>query len=131
MVGEMARWRRIRVHLAALGGFAAAAIGLTWPLASDLSRLSGAHGDGPMFLWDLWWLRHALLDHHRSPFATDHVFVPVGADLWLHTLTPARGVAALLLSPWLDVVAANNLLVLTGFVLAAWGMMLLAVHVGL
>ena len=125
------RVRRLAAHAALLACFAALAVWFTWPLAARLSKPVTAYGDGAVFLWDLWWFRHALVDLHTNPFVTHHQFHSVGIPLYLHTLTPARGLAALPLIPLVGLEATNHLLYLASFVLAAWGMFLLARDWGL
>jgi hypothetical protein len=83
-----------------------------------------------MFLWSLWWIRHALIDLGQSPYHCDYIFHPIGADLYLHTLTPLRGLLALPLTPLVGTVAAHNLIFLASFVLAGIGMLGLARHLG-
>jgi hypothetical protein len=117
--------RTLTPHVAALSAYAALAVWFTWPISTAIRTLSGAYGDGPLFLWNLWWFRHALSSPGLSLFHTDYIFRPVGADLYLHTLTPARGVLALPFLP-LGVVAANNILYLLSFVLAGYFSALLA-----
>src|SRR5437867_13193484 len=92
--------RILRVLLLALL-FSIFPVALTWPFAARLDEPVAAWGDGPMFLWDIWWLKRALLELHTNPFHTDAIFHPVGVDLYLHTLAPLRGLLALPLLPWL------------------------------
>lgn len=119
------RARALSSHLAGLALFTALALWFTWPIPTDIRNLSGAYGDGPMFLWNLWWFRHTLDTPGASLFHTDYIFHPVGADLYLHTLTPARGAMALPFLP-LGTVAANNVLYLLSFVLGGYFTALLA-----
>jgi len=117
--------RALAPHVAGLALYTALALWFTWPIPTDIRHLSGAYGDGPTFLWNLWWFRHALTTPGASLFHTDYIFRPVGADLYLHTLSPARGVLALPFLP-LGVVAANNVLYLLSLVLAGYFTALLA-----
>jgi hypothetical protein len=105
-------------HGGAAAAFALFAVVWTFPLITDLS--GQVPGDGPgdnlQFLWNFWWMRHALaggVDVFYTPF----MFAPVGAPLILHTLTalPAY-VAATVLAP-LPLVAAMNVVILASLFL--------------
>jgi hypothetical protein len=37
-----------------------------WPTAADYA----------IFYWNLWWVKYALLDLHRTPFVTNYVIFP-------------------------------------------------------
>src|SRR5438552_3329735 len=122
--------KTLALHAALFALFSALAVAFTWPLAARIDEPVGAYGDGPMFLWDLWWFRHAVVDLHQNPFHTNAIFHPLGNELYFHTFTPARGLLALPLLGFMGVAAASNLLFLLGFVLAGHGMYLLARRLG-
>lgn len=73
-------------------------------------------GDGAQMLWDVWWVREALLVRHQLPWHTDLLYHPIGASLWLHSLTPFNGLLAIPLSCALTDVQTYNVLVLLAFV---------------
>jgi hypothetical protein len=99
-------------------GFAAAAIALTWPLASHLGDAipgDGA-GDNIACLWNFWWMRHAL----ATPDAflhTNHLFYPFGADLVLHTHTALNAFIGATVLGRFTVVEAQNIVLLTSYAL--------------
>jgi hypothetical protein len=73
----------------------------TWPTALHLTTqgLGEHHVDRAQSIWNLWWVKVALLDRHTNPFHTDLLFYPQGADLYLHDLSlPAK---VILLAPML------------------------------
>lgn len=101
------RERRIRTSLAkvwhrpALAGtgrwlalstlFALAAIVQTWPL---VLHLRGEIVDWLYFpfdewyyIWSLWWIKHSLIELHQSPYDTNFLLYPQGADLHLQLIT--------------------------------------------
>lgn len=107
--------------------FAVLATAVTWPLPWQIaSHAPGAplwngrpiHAETAVNLWNLWWFRHALLELRQNPFDCTYLFYPVGADLWLHTLSPLPATVSALLQPIVGLVAAFNLLVIASFVLA-------------
>ena len=100
-------------HLGPLALFAALAIGWTWPLALHVhDAVPGGPGDNYSFLWNLWWMRHAIATPGSGYFHTSYLFYPFGASIadHPHTALPAI-VAATALRP-ASIVVAQNLLLL-------------------
>jgi hypothetical protein len=98
-------------RLAALS-YALVGILYTWPLAlAPSSTFPGHAGDADAhgFLWNNWWIAHALWARHRSPLRTDMIFAPFGADLRLHTLGLLYGVLSSPLLPWLGTIRVLSL----------------------
>jgi len=71
-------------------------------------------GDGPQMIWDLWWVRHAVIDLHQSPWHTNYLHFPHGSPLLLHSLTPLNGLLSIPLS-WIvgPVVLFNTIVTFT------------------
>lgn len=82
---------------AALLACAALTVASTWPQAA-FSTTHVPWGDGSQdafqFIWNLWWVGHALFERGQSPLFTDLLHHPSGTQLLYHTLTPANGVLA-------------------------------------
>ncbi|MDQ2808938.1 MAG: hypothetical protein M3Z04_18845, partial [Chloroflexota bacterium] len=109
-------------HLGALLGYAALAVLVTWPtLPNFFTRITGnLIPDRDQNLWNLWWVREALLVHHTNPFHTDLLYYPYGVDLYLHDLALPNGLIAL--GPYLlfGLFAAYNTVVLASYVLTGY-----------
>jgi len=106
MIPSMRRGVR---HVMALVLFAGLTLAWLWPVLSDPGHLipgSGA-GDNLTFVWNGWWMRHAL-SAHTSPFHTTMMFAPWGADLTLNTHTALPALVAALLSRVTSILAATN-----------------------
>jgi hypothetical protein len=90
--------------------FTALAIVWSFPLVLHLSdRLPGqVAGDNLSFLWNLWWMRRA----GPGFFYTPMLFAPFGADLALHTHTALQGAIGATVLRSLDVVAAQNVIII-------------------
>jgi hypothetical protein len=89
---------------------------LTFPLATQFnSLLFTDNTDGYQMLWDLWWVRYALLDLHQNPFFTHYVHYPTGTSLLLHSLMPLNGILAIPLAMVLSKIQAFNVLVILAF----------------
>ena len=107
-----------------------AAIVQTWPLAlhaADRIVITtsswGWSFDTLVFLWNLWWVKEALVVLQTNPYHTDFLFYPQGSDLYLHTIAPVNGV----MSIPLQLVTGNlflswNILALLYFALSGLGM---------
>ena len=106
--------------------FLVAAVVQTWPLvwhAGDQTmHYPSQPGDTAVFLWDLWWMKEALVVLQSNPFHTDYLFFPQGTDLYLHPLNPLNGI----LSIPLQLITGNlllswNILALTFLILSGVG----------
>src|SRR5271168_3036470 len=84
-------WAR---ELAVLGGFLAAGVAVTWPLATYISGRLPATRDVAVYVWDLWWVAHQVV-HLHNPWSTTYMAAPVGLQLAYHTLVPLLGVVML------------------------------------
>lgn len=108
--------------LLAGGGYLVLTILMTWPLAEQFTTAIPAGGDAWQHLWNLWWMKRALVDLHTNPFHTDLLYYPYGVNLYFHTLVPLIGAISVpfqLLG--LNLLAAYNLMVVLSFVAAGLG----------
>ncbi|MEJ2210260.1 MAG: interleukin-like EMT inducer domain-containing protein [Anaerolineae bacterium] len=121
--------RRWRIFLTVLAVYTLLALILTWPLLAHLgSHVPGDGADDPPLTWNLWWLRYALLNLGSNPFDCDYLFYPLGINLAFYTLTVLNGLLSLGLQATIGLVPASNLLLLSSFILSAFGAFLLAYH---
>jgi hypothetical protein len=118
----------LRRQAVALGLFAILAVVLTWPLASHFTtHVTGDGIDDPALIWNLWWVKVRLVDQLAPDiFHAGWMFHPVAVNLAFYTLTPLNGLLSIPLQTAFSLVAANNLLLLSSFVLGAFGAYLLA-----
>ena len=120
---------RPRHHLAALLGYLILALALTWPLARQLgSAIPGDSFDGWQNLWNLWWMREAWLVRHISPYFSDMLFAPTGADLRFQTMAPFNGLMFMNVQTAAGLIPAYNAAVLFSFVAGGYGAFLLALY---
>lgn len=112
--------------LVAAAVYLALALVATWPLAAHLTtHVPGSEVDEGAFLWNLWWVRFALLDLRQSPFWTDYIFYPVGVNLATYTLTFLNGLVAIPIERVAGPIVAGNLLFLLSLTLSGLGAFLL------
>jgi hypothetical protein len=86
--------------------------------------------DGWMFVWNLWWVKTALLKLHVSPLFAPGLFHPQGVSLGLHSLSLANCLLSIPLQAVSGPVAAHNWLLFLSFPLSALGTYALAREVG-
>ncbi|MDH4208650.1 MAG: hypothetical protein OEV76_07235, partial [Anaerolineae bacterium] len=116
-----------REHAVVLGLYLVLTVLLTYPLIIHFpSHVPGDGSDDPALAWNLWWVKHAVVDLHANPLLCDYMFYPLGIDLTFYTLTIINGFTSVPLQPLIGLVSANNVLVLATFVLSAYGAYLLS-----
>jgi hypothetical protein len=116
-----------RQHLLALALYLAATIVFTWPLALNLTTaIPGDSFDGWQNYWNQWWIKQALIDRIANPLVTDLLYFPTGVNLYFHTLNPFNGVTTLPIQLAFGLIAAYNAVVFLSWVLAGYGIFLLA-----
>lgn len=125
-------WRRW--HIGALLTHLALSIFFTWPLAFNLLPWSQTLLPGVMLedrdqnLWNLWWVRHALLNGH-NPFVTDVIWYPTPISLYYHTLNAFNGLLAVPLLSVFSLPITYNFIVLFSFVMGGYGAYLLVHYI--
>jgi hypothetical protein len=114
--------RRLLPHLLVLFLYGLGSLAVTWPLVLQFGSvtLGPYYADRMQNEWNLWWTGTALLDRHISPFATDMLFYPQGADLYFHTLNLPLVLLALPIARVFGLTAGYNSSVILALVLAAY-----------
>ncbi len=120
----------LRRHLLALLFYSLLSLALTWPLITQFtSHVPGDGIDDPALAWNLWWIKHSLVDQQINPFFSGWMFYPLGINLAFYTLTVLNGLLSVPLQVALGLVPASNLVLLSSFVLSGYGAYLLALQV--
>ena len=103
-------------------------IAMTYPAVLFLrTKVLGGPADNFHFLWELWYVAHALFDLHKSPFFDPDVFVPFGFSLIRNQdLSPGTVLLFSPLTHFFGEVFTYNFLVLASFPLTAFGTYLFA-----
>src|SRR5512137_1492433 len=129
---RISRWTEhaLRKHLWVLLAYIALSLVLTWPLAAHFAtHVPGDGIDDPSLAWNLWWAKHALVDHPQNPFLVDWQFWPVGVNLAFYTLTVLNGLLGIPLQMAFGLIPTYNLLLLFSFALGGFGAYLLCMDV--
>ena len=74
--------RPVARHLIVLLGYAVLTFVLTLPIGLRLSTQVPGGGDAWQHVWNLWWVKEALLTYQTNPYHTDLLFYPEGANLY-------------------------------------------------
>ena len=99
-----------------------------WPLLSNItSTVPGSGGDVFQSLWELWWVPYSLFTLHASPYLSNLVFYPAGANLATQTFAPIAGIVSALFQ-WVSLAFSLNVIFFAGFVMAGFFAYLLAFH---
>lgn len=127
MQGPQSRRAALLRFPAALGLYIVLALGLTWPLAAHFTTHTTGDGiDDPSLAWNLWWIAERLVGQaNLDIFHVDWMFHPIQINLAFYTLTPLNGLISVPLQLGLSLIVANNLVLLSSFVLGAFGAFLL------
>ncbi len=75
-----------------------------------------------IFLWNLWWVRHAIFDLHVSPLYTNYVVYPFLSPLAGHTLALLWGLVSAPFQMIFGLIPTFNAILVLSFVLAATAM---------
>jgi hypothetical protein len=110
-----------------LAAYTLVALVLTWPLAAHFTTHMPGNGiDDPSLGWNLWWIKERLIDQvDLDIFHVGWMFHPIAINLAFYTLTPLNGLLSIPLQTVFGLTAANNLILLSSFVLSGYGVFLL------
>jgi hypothetical protein len=110
-----------RRHLAWLALIAIPSVVWLFPALRDPAHtIIGPETDNLYYVRQFWWMKHALLELHRTPFFDPGSYFPVGYDVSNGELTPANTLPALPVTALAGPFVAYNLMVLASFVLTGW-----------
>jgi hypothetical protein len=108
-------------------GYLVLTMALTYPAILHLGTRFLCDGfDCYQNVWNMWWLKTALLDLHTNPSHTTYLHHPSGITLLLQTFNPFNGLISLPLQAVFSLRTVYNLIVLFSFVASGLGMYYLA-----
>lgn len=124
---------RTRTLVLVLALYLLLALALTYPLVAQF----GDHVPGTAtwsmdeygYVWNNWWVKHAIFDLGTSPFQTNLIFYPLGTSLVLYTLTLFHVFLGLPIQFLFGLIPASNGELLFAFVMSGFGAFLLAWYV--
>jgi hypothetical protein len=120
---------RGRIHLLVVGLYALLTIGLTWPVAAQVTtHLPGEATwafDESTFVWNMWWFKTSILDLGQTPLETHYTFFPLGLHLTTYTFNLFHAAVSLPLQLAFSLPLANNLALFFSYVSGGYGTFLL------
>jgi len=120
----------LRRHVLVVAVYLILALILTYPLAlRPHTHVPGDGIDDPALVWNLWWIKSALVDRQVNPFDCDWMFYPIGINLAFYTLTILNGLLSVPLQGVMGLISSSNVVLASSFVLGSYGTFLLAEHV--
>lgn len=125
------KWRAALPHLLALLLGLLLTVIETYPLIGQIrDHLAGPadHHDPMSFVWNNWWIRHAIVDLRQKPYFTDYIATPFRLDLRLHTLGLLYGLVSIPLGSLLRPIALTNAQLLVTGALNSYAAFLLVRH---
>ncbi len=121
------RRHRVTEEIVIFLSFTALTFALTYPGILRIStHFMCDTGDGFLGVWNLWWFKTALLEFHTNPFYTTQFYYPEGVSLLLHNFNPFYALISIPLQYLFKMEVVFNLIVLFSFIMAGFGMYLLA-----
>jgi len=119
-------FRKIIIDIPVLIFYSILTAVLTYPwIFKFTTHKLGDDIDGSMLVWNVWWVKKALLSYGESIFFTKYIFYPIGTTLVFHTLTIINGIFALIISPVADTLVAFNIITFLTFMLSGYGAFIL------
>jgi hypothetical protein len=116
--------------LGTLASYALVAVVVTYPLIWHIrTAFPGSGTDVYGFIWNNWWIHHALTELHTLPYFTDAIFAPFPADLRLHTLGLLYGLISIPFLSALTPVGVLNVQILMTIVLNGYAAFRLTTYV--
>lgn len=122
-----ARWRALLTdHALPLALYLALALLMTWPMAFQVTTAVPGNGfDTWQNMWNMWWLRQALLSASQ-PYFTPYLYYPHGASLLLQTLNSINFLISLPIHALFGLIVAYNFVVLFSLTMSGYTTYLLA-----
>jgi len=123
------KWGSCKVILGVVAFFTSLTLVMTYPLLRHFATaVPGPPWDNFVWLYDLWWFKHSLLDLHQWPVFNPEMFYPFGYNLSLsETMLANKALIFPVLMLGNEVLAFNSLLFLS-FVLSGLGIYLLVTY---
>lgn len=109
-----------------LGFYLGLTLLLTYPLIRYFSTaFPGDQPDLYKHVWNLWWIKKALLELQTHPFFSNYIFYPLGAPRVFDTSPLVSSLLSIPLQLVFGLVITYNLLLTLSFILSAYGTYLL------
>ncbi|HUB92519.1 MAG TPA: hypothetical protein VL945_01015 [Candidatus Saccharimonadales bacterium] len=114
-------------HIAAFFVYLIISLAMFWNISGNFgSAVPNGGGDVYQSMWGLWWVPYAVFALHQSPYITQYLFSPIGANLVSQTMSPLAGIITAPLQAVAGVAATYNTIFFLSFALGGLFMFMLA-----
>jgi hypothetical protein len=118
--------KSVVVLLVAFVGYTLLSFAWTYPLIVNFStKMIGYGGDRYIYIWNMWWMKKALVELHTNPLFTDYIFYPKGISLTFHDFSIFNSFVSIPLQGIFTLEEIYNILFLLTFILGGFGCFLL------
>ncbi|MFN8487066.1 MAG: interleukin-like EMT inducer domain-containing protein [Caldilineaceae bacterium] len=118
-----------QLHLLVLALYTILSLILTWPLVAQITThvpgIAQWAFDESTFIWNIWYLKHALVDQLSNPLHTELIWYPLGIDLILYTYNFFHALVAQPLALAVNLAFGSNVALLSSTILSGYGTFLL------
>ncbi len=118
-----------KMNLGLYGVYTLLTLLVTYPAVKGIIypyTIPGDGADNPQFLWDLWWMKHAVLELAVNPTFTTAIYHPMGGVLFLHS--PFNELGSMTLQLLMGLTRTYSLLWFLSFPTSAFTSYLLIFH---
>jgi len=116
-------------HKRILASYTLLSLILTWPLVTKMTThvpgIAQWAFDESTFIWNIWYLKHSLVDQLSNPLHSELIWYPLGIDLVLYTYNFFHALIAQPLMLAINLPFASNSAVLLSTILSGYGTFLL------
>ncbi len=118
-----------RCHVLVLTLYTVLSLLLTWPLITQITThvpgIAQWAFDESTFIWNIWYLKHTLIDQLSNPLHTELIWYPLGIDLVLYTYNFFHALIAQPLALAVNLPFGSNVALLLSTILSGYGTFLL------
>ena len=122
--------KRYKIHCIIFILYLAISLVMFWNVSTAISS-SVPNGGGDVYrgLWNLWWVPYSIFTLHQSPYFSNYLFYPAGANLVSGALSPLAGILTAPVQALAGLAVAYNLVFFLGFSLSGLFMFMLARYI--
>ena len=119
--------KKYRIHLIVFIIYLAISLVMFWNITTAFStRVPNGGGDVYQSMWGLWWVPYSVFTLHQSPYYTNYLFYPIGANLVSETMSPLAGILTAPIQAFAGIASTYNFLFFLSFALGGLFMFMLS-----
>ncbi len=124
---DLESFKKYRLHLIVFIIYLAISLVMFWNITTGFStRVPNGGGDVYQSMWGLWWVPYSIFTLHQSPYYTNYLFYPIGANLVSETMSPLAGILTAPIQAFAGIASTYNFLFFLSFALGGLFMFMLS-----